>query len=89
MFCDSCDHDPEVVDYEEQEDGALRPRTAAGDFTILHIRLNRVALKEWRLDRRLPKKWEEAYSRIMSRLEKIEERLDKLEKQNSPGNLQK
>lgn len=55
-FCDPCDHDPVGTDYRAMKDGILETLSAAGTYTIRHIRLNirpdLVSWRRWRADRR-------------------------------------
>ena len=43
-FCDPCDHDPVGTDYVQTPDGRLESLTAAGGYTIRHIRPREFAL---------------------------------------------
>jgi len=51
-FSDSCEEDIYEVHFCEQNDGRLKPLTVCGDYTITHIRLNRLHLVRLRLRRR-------------------------------------
>jgi HNH endonuclease len=51
-FADPCEEDMYVTHLEEEPDGTLHARTRAGDYTCEHIRLNRLALRAWRQERR-------------------------------------
>jgi len=51
-FADPCEEDIYEVHFCEQDDGNLKPITLCGDYTIIHIRLNRLHLVKLRLRRR-------------------------------------
>jgi hypothetical protein len=51
-FSDPCEEDMYVTHLSEGEDGKLKARTNVGSYTCAHIRLNRPALLQWRLETR-------------------------------------
>lgn len=52
-FLDPCKVDMYQQHLEERPDGRLEPRTKAGEYTSVHLALNRELLVEWRVQRRM------------------------------------
>ncbi|RJP33959.1 MAG: hypothetical protein C4547_11515 [Phycisphaerales bacterium] len=69
VFCDSCDHDPEIVDYARQSDLSVKALTPAGKYTIRILRLNeRPELRELLTNRRRIQGVYRAVLRLLRRL---------------------
>lgn len=84
-FCDSCDHDPEGVDYGREPDFSLRPLTASGRYTIRILRLNdRPELQVLFRDRDHVRR---SYQQMLNLLRCLIERAEQNEKLTSDSTL--
>jgi|SRR5579884_401454 len=62
----------------EQEDGTLRPLSETGAFHIEKLHLNRPQLIEYRCDRRRLEAARQAQTRLLERLQRLEEQVTSL-----------
>lgn len=85
-FCDPCQHDPEVVDFQRGGNCEWKPLTPAGEYTARILRLNeRTSLRE---NCEARKRFKGEYTTNLLMLRHLVRGLDELQKTNPDDALQ-